>query len=84
MINDRLGGEVSSSIAAVLQSACSIEMKKVSRFSALAVDTETKIHILVPSRAGNCFPARFLIEVPERFPSEIFHQGLNCDSFAVD
>ena len=38
-----------------------IEMKKVSSFLPLAVDNETKIHILGPSRAGMKLPARFLI-----------------------
>ena len=71
---DRSGDAIPSSVIASRESGLSINLKKVSRFSALAVDTETKIHILGPSRAGNCFPARFLIGSHLKFPLGFFDQ----------
>jgi hypothetical protein len=79
-----LGSERSQVRSEPRQKQGSVDLKKVSSFPALAVDTETKIHILGPSRAGNCFPARFLIGSPLRFPSGFFDQWLNCNLFAAD
>jgi hypothetical protein len=53
-------------------------VKKVLKFPALAVDSETKIHILGDPRAGNCFPARFLIDLAKLANDDSF------ESFAGD